>query len=182
MVGVPRNGHRWYDPSIGRFLSRDPAKDGRNWFAYCSNDPISLVDGNGKDPISPWKLGVGNMFAFLGYLATGAAIAAVWAAQDPAALAVAYNLVTIANVLNPIATTLPEGTAFSTWAISSLMFAASEIVTGFMYKCGLAGTMFGVKVGAHTLAGCAVLAAFAYQMLVTSYICSIDLEAFIGST
>ncbi len=40
-------GHRWYDPSIGRFLSRDPAESGRNWFAYCDNDPISNVDPTG---------------------------------------------------------------------------------------------------------------------------------------
>jgi hypothetical protein len=27
-------GHRYYDPTLGRFLSRDPIKDGRNWYVY----------------------------------------------------------------------------------------------------------------------------------------------------
>ena len=44
---IKQVGHRWYDPSIGRFLSRDPAKDGRNWFNYCNNDPINEVDPTG---------------------------------------------------------------------------------------------------------------------------------------
>lgn len=39
-------GHRYYDPTIGRFLSRDPAGAGENWYAYCDNDPI-----NGSDPL-----------------------------------------------------------------------------------------------------------------------------------
>ena len=25
---------RYYDPSIGRFLTEDPAEDGTNWYAY----------------------------------------------------------------------------------------------------------------------------------------------------
>jgi RHS repeat-associated protein len=40
-------GHRYYDPSTGRFLTRDPAKDGRNWYAYCENDPINWSDERG---------------------------------------------------------------------------------------------------------------------------------------
>ena len=41
-------GHRYYDPEIGRFLTRDPIKDGRNWYAYCENDPVSGVDPTGE--------------------------------------------------------------------------------------------------------------------------------------
>ena len=26
---------RYYDPSIGRFMSEDPAQDGLNWYIYC---------------------------------------------------------------------------------------------------------------------------------------------------
>ncbi len=33
-------GHRYYDPSTGRFLTRDPAKDGQNWYDYCTNNPL----------------------------------------------------------------------------------------------------------------------------------------------
>ena len=40
---------RWYDPTLGRFLSEDPARSGDNWFAYCENDPLSRVDLTGLD-------------------------------------------------------------------------------------------------------------------------------------
>ena len=42
-------GHRYYDPESGRFLSRDPAQKGRNWYAYCDNNPLKRVDPNGLD-------------------------------------------------------------------------------------------------------------------------------------
>ncbi|MBQ7875832.1 MAG: RHS repeat-associated core domain-containing protein, partial [Clostridia bacterium] len=38
---------RYYDPSIGRFISVDPIKDGTNWYVYCSNNPIAFVDPSG---------------------------------------------------------------------------------------------------------------------------------------
>jgi len=44
-------GHRYYDPSTGRFLTRDPIKDGRNWYAYCRNNSITGVDPNGLDTL-----------------------------------------------------------------------------------------------------------------------------------
>jgi RHS repeat-associated protein len=46
--GLQLLGHRYYDPSIGRFLSSDPAKAGTNWYAYCENNPITRVDPQGE--------------------------------------------------------------------------------------------------------------------------------------
>jgi uncharacterized protein RhaS with RHS repeats len=43
-------GHRYYDSSTGRFLTRDPIKDGRNWFSYCENNPVSFYDSEGLAP------------------------------------------------------------------------------------------------------------------------------------
>jgi len=42
-------GHRYYDPSTGRFLTRDPIKDGRNWYAYGAGDlaPTLFADPDG---------------------------------------------------------------------------------------------------------------------------------------
>lgn len=40
---------RWYDPDMGRFITEDPARDGRNWFVYCRNNPLINVDFNGKE-------------------------------------------------------------------------------------------------------------------------------------
>ena len=45
-------GHRYYDPSIGRFLTRDRGKDGRNWYDYARNSPLSVVDDDGFRAIS----------------------------------------------------------------------------------------------------------------------------------
>lgn len=40
-------GCRYYDADSGRFLTRDPALDGRNWYGYCENNPIRNVDVEG---------------------------------------------------------------------------------------------------------------------------------------
>jgi len=38
---------RWYDPSLGRFISEDPIRAGFNWYAYCHNDPVNFIDPSG---------------------------------------------------------------------------------------------------------------------------------------
>jgi RHS repeat-associated protein len=45
--GLMLLGHRYYDSSIGRFISRDPAYAGDNWYAYCDNDPLRKADPSG---------------------------------------------------------------------------------------------------------------------------------------
>ncbi|MBS2040385.1 RHS repeat-associated core domain-containing protein [bacterium] len=40
---------RWYDPTLQRFISRDPIgiAGGKNVYVYCANHPVSLVDPSG---------------------------------------------------------------------------------------------------------------------------------------
>ncbi len=38
---------RWYDPSIGRFITEDPIKANSNWFIYASNNPLTRIDPTG---------------------------------------------------------------------------------------------------------------------------------------
>jgi RHS repeat-associated protein len=45
--GLHLLGHRYYDSSVGRFITRDPIGDGSNWYAYCANDPVAFVDFDG---------------------------------------------------------------------------------------------------------------------------------------
>ena len=42
---------RYYDPSIGRFISEDSARAGLNWYIYCENNPINMIDPFGEDAI-----------------------------------------------------------------------------------------------------------------------------------
>ena len=43
--------NRYYDPTMHRFISEDPAKDGLNWYAYAGCNPTKYVDPNGTDAI-----------------------------------------------------------------------------------------------------------------------------------
>ena len=40
-------GYRDYNPLSARFTTKDPIRDGLNWFAYCNGDPLNFVDING---------------------------------------------------------------------------------------------------------------------------------------
>ena len=48
-TGLMLLGHRFYDPSVGRFLTRDPIKDGRNWYGYGGgySNPVRGADPDG---------------------------------------------------------------------------------------------------------------------------------------
>jgi|LSQX01.3.fsa_nt_gb RHS repeat-associated protein len=38
---------RYYDPSVGRFITEDPIRDGLNWYVYATNNPIMFIDPSG---------------------------------------------------------------------------------------------------------------------------------------
>jgi RHS repeat-associated protein len=42
--GLKHLGARYYDPTTGRFLSRDPIGDGRNWYVYAGSEPLARAD------------------------------------------------------------------------------------------------------------------------------------------
>jgi RHS repeat-associated protein len=53
-TGLVRFGARDYDPSVGRWVSKDPIRFGgrqANLYAYVGNDPINWVDPDGRFPI-----------------------------------------------------------------------------------------------------------------------------------
>jgi RHS repeat-associated protein len=54
--GLRLLGHRYYDSSTGRFISKDPIGDGRNWTTYCSGDPTVSNFASGLSSVD--KVGV----------------------------------------------------------------------------------------------------------------------------
>jgi RHS repeat-associated protein len=58
--GLKLLGHRYYDPSTGRCLTRDPIKDGRNWYAYGAGEsaPTTMVDPTGLVKITVYYYSV----------------------------------------------------------------------------------------------------------------------------
>lgn len=58
--------NRYYDPSIGSFITEDSAKDGLNWYAYCANDPVNYIDPLGLDAVlitADYAAGIGKVSA-----------------------------------------------------------------------------------------------------------------------
>ena len=49
-TGLQNNLNRWYDPSVGRWLSEDPAQADINLCRYVANNPVIYVD-----PTGLWK-------------------------------------------------------------------------------------------------------------------------------
>jgi len=47
--GLMLLGHRYYDPSTGRFLTRDPVNDGSNWYDYVGNNALIYQDPAGLE-------------------------------------------------------------------------------------------------------------------------------------
>jgi RHS repeat-associated protein len=57
--GFLQLGARYYWPEVGRFVSQDPARDERNWYAYVANSPTVGVDADGmyrrrRDKCEQW--------------------------------------------------------------------------------------------------------------------------------
>ena len=46
---------RWQNQELGRFITKDPIRDGVNWFIFCNNNPLRFTDPTGLagDPLDP---------------------------------------------------------------------------------------------------------------------------------
>jgi RHS repeat-associated protein len=40
---------RWYDPTLGRFISEDPKRSWTDWYVYCRNNPLNFIDKDGQE-------------------------------------------------------------------------------------------------------------------------------------
>lgn len=48
VTGLYYFGARYYSPTLGRFITQDPARDGANWYEYCRSNPLGFVDTDGR--------------------------------------------------------------------------------------------------------------------------------------
>ncbi len=58
---------RYYEPATGRFLSEDPAMEGKNWYVYCRNSPNNFTDYTGRS-ISGLALPLVEALVLIGYV------------------------------------------------------------------------------------------------------------------
>jgi RHS repeat-associated protein len=58
-TGIYDYGFRDYAPQLARFTTVDPVKDGANWYAYVSNDPVNFVDPLGLEASDAQNAGNG---------------------------------------------------------------------------------------------------------------------------
>ena len=65
---------RYYDPSIGRFISVDAAMDGHNWYSYCAGNPLSFIDPTGMTAWWQWALAGTQIVAGAALCATGVGV------------------------------------------------------------------------------------------------------------
>jgi RHS repeat-associated protein len=66
---------RYYEPTSGRFVSEDRARDGLHWFAYASNDPISSVDYSGNEASATASFFIGFLVGIIVNIGFGSDIA-----------------------------------------------------------------------------------------------------------
>ena len=48
-TGLLKLGARYYDPTIGRFITLDPGRDGLNWYVYAGGNPVNAIDPTGNE-------------------------------------------------------------------------------------------------------------------------------------
>ncbi|WP_395575878.1 RHS repeat-associated core domain-containing protein [Streptomyces sp. BK79] len=132
-TGLYKMGHRYYDPSLGRFTQPDPSGQETNPYLYAAGDPI-----NNSDPSGLLSLGEG-----LGLAGTVVGLAALAPVSAPVAIGA-----TAASVGLTVAGSIASGNSASETAAVGIFSAATGGVGAAMKLAGAAGkTAAAVDVG-----------------------------------
>jgi len=83
-AGLLHVGARYYDPQVGRFISRDAVLS-EHPYLYCEHEPVNSVDPSGRVAVVAGAVvfvpGTGQVIA-AGVIAVGATIALIWLAEN----------------------------------------------------------------------------------------------------
>jgi RHS repeat-associated protein len=140
-TGLVYFGGRYYDPEIGRFISPDPSKEGLNYYAYCHNNPLGMVDPDGKCPLfvitgAAGAIIGGGYGAYTSYMQTGHVD---WGTVGKDAL--------IGGAIGLTGGAAASLAASTTMGGLSLTLTASQTFAGFnaLVQGGTAATLWGVS-------------------------------------
>lgn len=172
---------RYYDPSVGRFTSEDPAKSQQNWFIYADNNPISGVDATGKISLAE---GIGFGFAIAMCIAAVALMKAgnVVAALNAAKAAVRVFAFALSGEGIGGLTHLTghgRGIVGSLAGIIGIVLAGNVISDMFFKQFipYIQSAIIDARCGWDTAAAPAVAAAFSYTMLLMGALLAMDYES-----
>jgi len=135
----------YYDPSVGRFASEDPSRNGGNWFAYCGSSPTNGVDPDGK--IVAWVCAaVVGAFAGMGTYLVDCALDHKNPTAKGFLLAAAIGAVValIAFASYSLAGLAVGSTAIASFANGSLDCLELALATAVGFDAGMLGSL-----GAH---------------------------------
>jgi RHS repeat-associated protein len=109
-LGLDNHGFRYYDPALGRYLSRDPAGfvDGLNVYLYVRGNPINRIDplGLSKEP-SIWTR-LGGAWRMVGGLAEASLGVAAMATTSPTVVGAALGATALVHGTDTFAAGLQE--------------------------------------------------------------------------
>lgn len=116
------NWRRSYNSQTGRFTSADPIglSGGINLFAYGLNDPVNLMDPDGREPITLTIIGVSLVAGSLGFIST------YDSKKDN--LGEALVVAAVGTVALPIATVIAPTTLAGGFALGAGLGVSGEVV------------------------------------------------------
>jgi RHS repeat-associated protein len=161
---------RYYEPGSGRFMTEDGKCKGLNWYAYCRNNPVSLVDSSGNDEFTDYARNqVGRFLAAIGGVFLLAAIAFLidgWNCPDPASRTIfwdaAMDCTKNAFFYYSVGQTSADGLGPYSAGLLIAFDAKYQI-----YDRTIGTILRGMQVGSDTEASLAVIACGAYSLWVT---------------
>lgn len=163
-TGLAYYGLRYYSPSLGRFINRDPIDEGggANLYAYCSNDGINAWDflGMWEDDTQFWRhinprvpRADPRTARILGYAWGGALGGMVLVAAGPVALPVIYSSLEYGTALGMAAVIRGSYIAYGMTAYGAYYATQTSLGVRSLFIAGATLGVMGAYAGRDYLEG-----------------------------